>query len=363
MSMQQQQAQLDKESARIEAKRRANEERTKRFLNARQRTLGVDVQGLDAQVAEKRRNQQNNDDNDRLERIRAKDIDRILEAAAVEEINMRKFQMEELKKEWTSTSSQTRDRRAIVDPDYIPEKFGPSSFQVFDGEDTLAEERERSKKDQVRRWAQEQVTEHAVAKQRQREEDMYNAEMIRQIDQIRGQAQEQEINMHKMLQAEVAASNRELAALQGNRKMMNRMRETCDENGQSLVTSIPLSISQPSLDTAGKVVRKDAFRGYTPAQCRKLLQENEILVEIKRQREADERAMEAEWALAQQQQIRAMELAAYEEEQLKKYQQAAVHENLREQVITRARQTKDYDDERKTDISAEFFNKFGKSCR
>jgi hypothetical protein len=361
--MEQQQAQLDKETAKIEAKRRANEERTKRFLNARQRTLGVDVQALDAQVAEKRRNQQNSDDSDRLERIRAKEIDRILEAAAAEEVNMRKFQMEELKKEWTTKSGDIKEKRAFIDPDYEPEKFGPSSFQVFDGEDTLAEERERLKKDQVRRWAQEQAAEHAVQKQRERDEDLYNAEMIRQIDQIRGQAAEQEKQMHSMLLREVSHTNRELAEMQANRKMMDKMRQTCDDDGGSLVTSIPLSISAPSLDSDGKVVRKDAFRGYTPAQCRKLLADNEILRDIKRQQQEDERAMEAEWARAQQQQIRAMELANYEEQQLKKYQQEAVYHNLREQVQTRAKQKYDYDEERKTDISATFFNNFGKSCR
>jgi len=361
--MEQQQQQLDKEASKIEAKRRANEERTKRFLNARQRTLGVDVQGLDAQIAEKRRNQQNNDDNDRLERVRAKEIDRILEAASVEETNMRKFQMAELRKDWADKSAKATEKKAIIDPDYQPESFGPSSFQVFDGEDTMAEERERLKRDQVRRWAQEQAAEHAVKKQRERDEDLYNAEMIRQIDDIRGQAADQEKNMHSMLQREVAASNKELAALQANRKMMEKMRSTCDENGKQLVTSIPLSISTPSLDADGKVVRKDAFRGYSQAQCRKLLQENEMLRDIKRQQEDDERAVEAEWVYAQQQQIRAMELANHEEQQLKNYQRNQVYNNLREQVATKAQQKYDYDEERKNDISSEFFNNFGKSCR
>ena len=60
---------LDKESKRIECKRQANAARTERFLDARQRTLGLDLQALDAQVAEKKRNQQNDNDSDRLERM------------------------------------------------------------------------------------------------------------------------------------------------------------------------------------------------------------------------------------------------------------------------------------------------------
>ncbi len=62
------QASLNKEEARIKAKREANERRCDRFLNARVRTLGVDVAGLNAQVAEKQANAQNGKDNDKLER-------------------------------------------------------------------------------------------------------------------------------------------------------------------------------------------------------------------------------------------------------------------------------------------------------
>ena len=67
MSEAQQQYLLDKEALRIQAKREANDKRTERFLNARMRTIGLDVQALDAQVAEKQRNQQNGVDSDKLE--------------------------------------------------------------------------------------------------------------------------------------------------------------------------------------------------------------------------------------------------------------------------------------------------------
>lgn len=363
MSEQLQQAQLDKEALRIQKKREANEARAKRFLDARQRSIGVDVAALDAQVAEKRRNQQNNDDSDRLERIRAKEIDRILEAAAVDEVNMRKFQMEELKKEWEDKSSELRARRAVKPADYYPEKFGPSSFQVFDGEDTLAEERERMKKDQVRRWTQEQVAERAVQRQREKEEDMYNAEMIRQIDLMREQAEEQEINMHKMLRREVADSNKELAEMQGNRKMQKKYSEVFDESGNPLTTSMPLSVSNNNFTNDGKVVRKDTFRGYTPAQCRKLLQENELLREIKRQQKEDEEASDREWAKAQMSQLRAMELAQYEEDQLKKYQREVCAKSLKEQVLSQEERRKKSQSDYRGAISPEFFGNFGRSCR
>ena len=45
---------LGKDQARIDAMRARNEARRERFLNARQRAIGVDVDSLDAQCAEKR---------------------------------------------------------------------------------------------------------------------------------------------------------------------------------------------------------------------------------------------------------------------------------------------------------------------
>ena len=48
------QAQYERQQRRITARRARNEELRKRFLDAKQRTLGVDIAGLDAQVKEKK---------------------------------------------------------------------------------------------------------------------------------------------------------------------------------------------------------------------------------------------------------------------------------------------------------------------
>ncbi len=59
---------MNKEQARIEARRQRNEVLRMRFLpNAKQRLIGIDKQGLDDQIEEKRRAQQNSDEIARLE--------------------------------------------------------------------------------------------------------------------------------------------------------------------------------------------------------------------------------------------------------------------------------------------------------
>jgi hypothetical protein len=57
-----------KEEEKIQYRRNQNELRKERLLDARKRTIGVDIDALDAQVAEIRQNQKNNNDDDRLDR-------------------------------------------------------------------------------------------------------------------------------------------------------------------------------------------------------------------------------------------------------------------------------------------------------
>ena len=59
---------LAKDAARLKLKREQNEIRRLRFHNARLRTIGIDVEALDAQVEEKRRLQSDRDEMNRMDR-------------------------------------------------------------------------------------------------------------------------------------------------------------------------------------------------------------------------------------------------------------------------------------------------------
>lgn len=61
-----QQAAFDKEEARIRMKREANEQRAKRFIDARTRTIGVDIDGLNQQCAEKSQSNRDTQEENRL---------------------------------------------------------------------------------------------------------------------------------------------------------------------------------------------------------------------------------------------------------------------------------------------------------
>lgn len=55
---------MAKDEAKIRLRREANEQRRLRIMDARARTMGLDVEALDAQVEEKRRLKKLGQDND-----------------------------------------------------------------------------------------------------------------------------------------------------------------------------------------------------------------------------------------------------------------------------------------------------------
>ena len=289
--------------------------------------------------------------------IRAKEIDRVLEAAANEEVQMRKYQTQELKSSWEASINTQKPPKV---KDYEPRKFGPSSFQVFDGEDVLAEEREKVKKDQVRRWTQEQLAEKSSKKMQDIDDDFMHADMLKQIDVIRAQAEEDEKQMHRALKQQVTYENSILVESQRLKKDMLNHSKHFQDDGRPVKTG--LNIDEPAFCADGSL-RKDTFRGYTPAQRRKLLQENEYLRADKLARDQEEKSSDREWAISQAFQLRAMEQANYEEQELKKYQQEQCRSSLREQADIDNEQKRIEKAEYRGAISNEFFENFGKSCR
>ena len=64
-----------REMAKIRRKQEMMEERRKRILNARTCTIGVDVAALDAQCAERRQNRADDQESNRIERLRTMEIE------------------------------------------------------------------------------------------------------------------------------------------------------------------------------------------------------------------------------------------------------------------------------------------------
>ena len=200
------QVQLEqREAAKITYKREQNEIRRQRFLDARTRTIGVDVAALDAQVEEKNKAGRDRDEIHRLESIiillyldidlfsillsgiRAMEMERVLEAAALEEKQMRMHQNEVLKESWSSAMESKR----MISPqsETIYEETGKAAAQIFSGEDRERNMRVRMQKEQMRDWISERKEERYERKISEEEEDKLWAEFVRESAFIREQAE------------------------------------------------------------------------------------------------------------------------------------------------------------------------------
>merc|ERR1711991_218136 len=141
---------------------------------------------------------------------------RIMEAAADEENRMRQFYNSELKKSWEDAIVQKRNAQ-------VPKIYGTedsvSSFQRFSGEDPNRLERVRQQKIQMKTWVQEQVAEKAYQKYQENEERMKYADLLRQIDAVREESEQEEKMMGKMVRAQVVRENEAIRKLKHEEKL------------------------------------------------------------------------------------------------------------------------------------------------
>jgi hypothetical protein len=118
-----------------------------------------------------------------------------------------------------------------------------------------------------------------------------------------------------------------------------------------------------AMDEYGRIVRKDMFKGFTPAQRIRLLQENEELLRIKRERDQAERDHANDWAVQQAMAARAMEESHLEEKYLRDVE-LSKHMSVLEQQREEAAQRKSQQEREKFGtIGRGFYDNFGKSCR
>ena len=156
---------LSPEEKKVAKMKRDNEERTKRFQNARARTIGIDVDSLNAQVAERQLNILKDAELARLEANRFDEISKVLEVVHQEEKILQQRQKQELIESWDRSESLKQEEEAkLAAKDFCHFKLGVSSMQCFDGEDNGLEDRLYKSRSQQAKWNEEKLAEIAAKK-------------------------------------------------------------------------------------------------------------------------------------------------------------------------------------------------------
>ena len=354
-----QDANLLKEEARIERKRRENAERRDRFLNARKRIMGIDVNALDQQVKEKEERYQKHQEDMDNDRIRNMEIERVLEDTKLEEESMKKYLNDEVKSDWESAIAYKQSLKNEKEPELDPLKAGVSAAQSFAGADPFRKDRVKRQKEQMRSWVFEQVAEKEAIKAATDKGDEAYSDMLRAVGEIRDAADTEEKEMTRFLNDTVREENKVLSEARSK-----RLAEYDEWRKAKAATSIELHDNEElAMDESGRIVRKDQFRGYTKAQIRRVVEENEAFLRHKRELSTMQDNNNEDWRKQQLIQQQAMEMASLNEQSLRKDELMKNLEVIRAQMAAQRQRSDFAKKDRFGGVESGFFDKFGMGCR
>jgi hypothetical protein len=212
----------------IDARRRFEAERRLRVFDAKRRTIGVDKEALDAQVAEKQFLAGEARDNKSEELALMRRQDRELKLIEAEKVRA-KHAMERDCKDHSLSHLHFAARREydLNDPkanrkelparvgDYDP-RCGASSLQQFAGEDLMKEERVRQQKEAMVNYIEQQRFEKAIlADQGDGKEFVAQAA---EIQELRNQMEDHEMGTRKHMRRDMRDCNKETEASKIDRK-------------------------------------------------------------------------------------------------------------------------------------------------
>lgn len=319
--------------------------------------MGIDVASLDAQVETKKAAEAKIVDDDRTERLRQMEIDRIIEESNREEKAMKDFLNANVKADWERAIAHkaSMEDKTAFDID----KCTISAAQTFAGADPYRKDRIKAQKNQMRSWVFEQMAEKKIIGDANDAGEKAYSDMLLAVGEIRDAADREEKEMVQFLNDTVKNENAALA------KVAQQKRADYQKwIHEKAATSVDLKDNQDlAMDENGRIVRKDQFRGYNAAQMRRIIQDNEELLAYRREMAAAETGNEAEWATQKLIQQQAMELANHNEQELRKMEAQRNLAVIKEQMAAQRQRTDFGKKDKFGAVEPGFFDKFGADCR
>lgn len=147
------------------------------------------------------------------ERNQQDQIDKLLASITEEEKELKKFQTDQLKLSWQESikAKKERDLHEKNRVDFDRENCGPASALCFSGEDQGHSNRVHQQREQMRKWIFEQLSEKEQKKLLEREELLNDLEMIRIINELRDNMEQEEKELREFLRKENTEYNRQVS--------------------------------------------------------------------------------------------------------------------------------------------------------
>ncbi|EDQ87500.1 uncharacterized protein MONBRDRAFT_37948 [Monosiga brevicollis MX1] len=353
--------------AAIQLRRQRQEERKQRILNPKISKNGSDLEALQQQIIEKREQK-------KAEREAEMAADREMAAHAELALELERQQRMAAKAALAEQQRQWEEQRhreeTVVWREPAPlrgdgadeSRLGPSSLQIFQGEDDSQIEREALQRAQQREWARQQM------EQQQRQRQAESAEFEEAQNMAHSQAllglqqQHAQDEARRARLREAAEYNRKMAdekAAARRRERFHEAEELVAQKQAEIDSSLMREDPTEAFGRNGKVL-KDRYRGMTPEQVAQIRadqirQAEEAQQRRQQQREEEER--EAQLRAQMSRQALLMDRQAQRARQAQLQEAATINQTLRLEQTLRATQREEntFDDS--------FFSQFGTSAR
>ena len=368
-----------REERRLEARRQRDEERRQRFLNAKTRTLGVDVAALDRQVAEKRARKEAERAAEMSYAEEQRQIRRVLEMNLLEE---RKQQQQDrmevaqvvqvqrdptLTREWDlNNPNALKNEQPPRVGDFDP-RCGPSSLQQFSGEDLNKGDRIKMQQMQLKDWTQQAISVKVGKKRAEAELEQEYAAQIAAVVNLTEQIEQKDNEQKDMENKEYAIRNQQLAELRRHNKEVFRQTE---ENKR--IAELKYKKADPFLNehrTTGISmfgrgrVRPDHWKGMTTSQLQEIFEIQKQQAAAKLEEKQRQKQKDYEYAQYEKAVYNLTQQANLQEQEAAREDQYVVRQEQAKQIAEKHARDAFIRQERAGKITDDFFKAFGASHR
>lgn len=290
-----------KEAARIEFRRKNEEERKRRIFNPRTRLIGVDRDALDQQLMEKKQHREHEAE---IQRQFDNELDRQnhelnmqLSALAAERLKLQcemnefraKCQRREQTREFDLNDPQYL-RNSLLGRDSDGQPLKLSNSLSFVGEDEHCEERNRQQKEQQRAWLQQQIQERNHIKMEEAQANQALAAAMKAHDERIRQIDDSERQLRRQIKQNTVEFNMQLAREQQAKREQRKREDDEDDMAQiiNMLTSDMLTENKEmgKISNFGpnrKVISQ--FRGLTDEEVQQIRDEQKQQIAEKIERE------------------------------------------------------------------------------
>ncbi|KAL3797537.1 hypothetical protein HJC23_009901 [Cyclotella cryptica] len=357
----------EQERKRLDILRQRDQERAKRFVHAKNRSIGIDKSYLDKQVEEKRLRELAEKEEKLTEAENLKELVRVLDTHETAIQQAKRKSLEDVKRSLEEQIVQPKNNAIRMDGPLNLNACGPSSLQFMSGEDHNYEKRKKEQQEQVQYWCAQHTLEKKRALEEERRREREYAEYVFEQDRIRAELEEASLRKKQEDARLGQLENMEYARLAKERKRQEIEAEKIAQAQQThYLQTCPLLTEDTELSTNANAphrFRPDHFKGFSKQKVTQIYQENDRVVEEKQEIKKAEANAEAVWSMYHSEMI-------HETEQTEKYIQRQREEERRTQCEILQKQKEELKNRRREmemaslpAIGTDFFQRFGQSCR